>query len=70
MAVVLVEGQDQLPALVGQYNKTAPPDRSGGNHVAAGPGSYLWLLVAIVAGIGTSRESWLSWFMDRYSREG
>jgi hypothetical protein len=49
MAMVLVEGGDQLPALVGQYNKTAY--RSGATVSIAsryGPSAAL-VAIAIVA---------------------
>ncbi|EWZ79220.1 hypothetical protein FOCG_18256 [Fusarium oxysporum f. sp. radicis-lycopersici 26381] len=46
MAMVLVEGGDQLPALVGQYNKTA--DRSGATELMASRYSPSATLVAIV----------------------
>lgn len=41
MAVVLVEGADQLPALVGQYNATAPPSKSDATGLVVGASSYL-----------------------------
>ncbi|KAF5579807.1 Cupredoxin [Fusarium pseudocircinatum] len=46
MAMVLVEGGDQLPALVGQYNKTA--DRSGATVLIASRYGPSATLVAIV----------------------
>ncbi|RMJ12506.1 hypothetical protein CDV36_007830 [Fusarium kuroshium] len=46
MAMVLVEGEDQLPALVGQYNK--PADRSGAMELIASRYSPSVTLVAIV----------------------
>ncbi|EWY79239.1 hypothetical protein FOYG_17584 [Fusarium oxysporum NRRL 32931] len=48
MAMVLVEGGDQLPALVGQYNKTA--DRSGATELIAsryGPSATLVAIVVV-----------------------
>ena len=53
MALVLVEGGDQLPALVGQYNKTAPPVRSGATHVGTGSCYYSWVLASLVIGMAT-----------------
>lgn len=53
MAMVLVEGGDQLPALVGQYNKTAPPIRSGAMHVATAFCGYPWFVAAIMIGLAT-----------------
>lgn len=49
MAMVLVEGGDQLPALVGQYNKTA--DRSGATELIAsrhGPSATLVAIMVVV----------------------
>ena len=46
MATVLVEGGDQLPALVGQYNKTA--DRSEATVLIASRYGPSATLVAIV----------------------
>ncbi|KAL5603357.1 hypothetical protein FOBRF1_010890 [Fusarium oxysporum] len=48
MAMVLVEGGDQLPALVGQYNKTA--DRSGATELIAschGPSATLVAIMVV-----------------------
>lgn len=55
MAVVLVEGGDQLSGLVGQYNKTVTPGRSGAMQLAAAglSGHHFWLLAAIIVSVAT-----------------
>jgi len=54
MAMVLVEGGDQLPGLVGQYNKTVTPGRSGAMQLAAaGFSGRPWLLVTIAISVAT-----------------
>lgn len=54
MAMVLVEGGEQLPGLVGQYNKTVTPGRSGAMQLAAaGFSGRPWLLATIVISVAT-----------------
>ena len=54
MAMVLVEGGEQLPGLVGQYNKTVTPGRSGAMQLAAaGFSGRPWLLVTIAISVAT-----------------
>ena len=53
MAVVLVEGGDQLPGLVGQYHKTATPGTSGATQLAAGVSGRVWLLATIFISLAT-----------------
>lgn len=49
MAMVFVEGGDQLSSLVGQYNRTT--DTSGATQLMAGYRSRSAVLAAIVVGV-------------------
>lgn len=56
MAVVLVEGGDELPALVGQYNHVV--DRSGGSSLGADyPGGSAALFTVLVCAMSLWYES-------------
>jgi hypothetical protein len=57
MAMVLVEGGDQLPSLVGQYNETTDSGTSGSTQLTAGHRSRSAILGAIVLGVMMLRYS-------------
>ena len=54
MAVVLVEGGDQLPELVGEYNKTSPAGKSESIQLATGCSSFPWPLGIILSSVVTT----------------
>lgn len=53
MAVVLVEGGDQLPGLVGQYRQPIASGTSGAIRFAAGILGHAWLVATMLIGVAT-----------------